>query len=549
MPTFLRTLIQPTNAWWWFAIIAVALVPLAPTATGYLPIKVLSPAAIATVASLASALAALALWRLSRTAACPKPGWPLLGLGFLWGFVVAPTIAPMFGNGIQGLTKLTGSPLFETAFGTSIPEETVKLLGVLVLFNLARPAITRPAHCVVLGFAVGLGFMTFEDVNGAATYAIDRLGGDIDGVAIGWIQHTLLGLLHQGVWTAIGAWGLGQFIFTKRRASLLWIGVPFVLHFLYAVNWPLDGVMPAPLASASATGITVVVAVVSLAILTWLWRGHAPKVEATNADQIAQYNAHHQEVAKPIHIPNIGPLPAKNQFVQFGTAMVAFVAPLLGLAAIGQTATATIPSLDLPSTTSFEIPGPTKRLKITTPFACQVLPGGPDQVQAATCGHEGRIYLINVVRVDDLSDPKNLVRRGVRELTQNREARTLSVTTTQSSQGKVTRAAGTSFAGNAEAVVLQPKGDHGGYLIQVFGASFLPVGLPAHPDAKVDPETGDAIPPEQPLVKQATDSIVNHLEVKDAATQGKSTAVQPQDDTTVARTPIHASAGVARKES
>ena len=173
---------------------------------------------------------------------------------FLWGAVVATSASGVANNGwglvIEGLADPTFAAQWTPALTAPWVEETVKGLGVVMIYLIARGEMDDIMDGLVYGALVGLGFAIYEDV----FYFIGVFGGSVGGVLIGFFVRVIAsGLYGHILWT--GLTGIGIAYFTSRRgeASLgrrlaIAIGL-FVIGILGHVLWnsPLLDLFPAEL--------------------------------------------------------------------------------------------------------------------------------------------------------------------------------------------------------------------------------------------------------------------------------------------------------------
>jgi RsiW-degrading membrane proteinase PrsW (M82 family) len=137
---------------------------------------------------------------------------------FLWGAVVATSASGLANNGwglvIEGLTDPTFAARWTPALTAPWVEETMKGLGVLMIYLIARGEMDDIMDGLVYGALVGLGFAIYEDV----FYFIGVFGGSIGGVLIGFFVRVIAsGLYGHILWT--GLTGIGIAYFTSRRGE------------------------------------------------------------------------------------------------------------------------------------------------------------------------------------------------------------------------------------------------------------------------------------------------------------------------------------------
>jgi protease PrsW len=178
----------------------------------------------------------------------------LMVAAFLWGAVVATSASGIANHGwglvIEGLTDPTFAARWTPALTAPWVEETMKGLGVLLIYLIARSEMDDIMDGLVYGALVGLGFAIYEDV----FYFIGVFGGSVGGVLIGFFVRVIAsGLYGHILWT--GLTGIGIAYFTSRKGEvslgrrltvaigLFAIGV--LGHFLW--NSPLVDLFPSQL--------------------------------------------------------------------------------------------------------------------------------------------------------------------------------------------------------------------------------------------------------------------------------------------------------------
>lgn len=277
-------LVQPRNIWWWIMVVPLCVLPFTLLKDALSIYEAIDISATMLVAVLTAGVGGVTLWLLSRSPLCPKPALPLLMTAVLWGAIVAPNSSSLVSLSLGKLTYFFGTDIFEASFGAAFSEEALKLLGVYVVTTLARPSIKHPGQFLVLGFAVGLGFTLIEDVLYASSPALVPTTTDIEGLTQGWILRFLAGPLTHSFYTAIAAWGLGLFLYTKRLRALWWIALPIALHFLVNTAVPFDAIVPpqdVPLFFELYPRVNWLAAA---GVLGWIWQ----RVERGFLDAVAQ---------------------------------------------------------------------------------------------------------------------------------------------------------------------------------------------------------------------------------------------------------------------
>ena len=146
----------------------------------------------------------------------PRPMWQ----GILWGALAQPVVVSL-NDQMVGVSNKLGLTYLDAAFYSPLPEETIKLLGVVIIIA-AFGNVKQPYQAAAIGMAVGLGFNAMENVPFILHAAIDNLDGDLWGVIITGIGrfftgafslHCIRGLRHgasassmRARATGIGRW-------------------------------------------------------------------------------------------------------------------------------------------------------------------------------------------------------------------------------------------------------------------------------------------------------------------------------------------------------
>ncbi len=122
--------------------------------------------------------------------------WFLRLAAFLWGALIAiPTAFLIEQNVDLALLNVTGSnDLLRSLFdglNAGITEETVKGLGLLLLFVVLRDEFDNVTDGIVYGALIGAGFAMVENYSYFATYSRDSLLFMIVGrIVLGWLSHS-----------------------------------------------------------------------------------------------------------------------------------------------------------------------------------------------------------------------------------------------------------------------------------------------------------------------------------------------------------------------
>ena len=176
----------------------------------------------------------------------------LILAAFVWGGIVATGLAITVNtNLLEVLAKLFG-PNFAQTWGVAIVappvEETLKYLGVVMIFLIARTEIDDLFDGFVYGAVVGLGFAAVENVQ----YFIQAIAGAGGGDQIGpviqmfTIRALLIGVYMHVLWTAISGLGFAYYVTQRdqphQKRLMVAVGLfllAILAHFLW--NSPLLG--------------------------------------------------------------------------------------------------------------------------------------------------------------------------------------------------------------------------------------------------------------------------------------------------------------------
>jgi protease PrsW len=141
----------------------------------------------------------------------------LIIAAFLWGGLVATGLAVSINTALlEAVTKLFGSFGQEWGLALVAPpiEETLKYLGVVTIFLIARSEIDDLFDGFVYGAVIGLGFAAVENVQYfivavAGAGGVDQIGPVFD---LFVIRALLVGLYMHVLWTGISGLGLAYYV-------------------------------------------------------------------------------------------------------------------------------------------------------------------------------------------------------------------------------------------------------------------------------------------------------------------------------------------------
>ncbi len=151
-------------------------------------------------------------------------------------------------------------------------EEGVKLLGVLALIGVGRRWLRDPIDGLVLGVAVGIGFLTVENVTYALNASISAVAAEVpvwEAVTESLVVRGALGVGSHSLYAGIAGFGLAALVISHERgrtgrgvlvflASLVTV---LAAHLLWDAEWglasPANVIPPAIIAA----GLVVIAAV------------------------------------------------------------------------------------------------------------------------------------------------------------------------------------------------------------------------------------------------------------------------------------------------
>jgi protease PrsW len=176
---------------------------------------------------------------------------PLLAAATLWGAVAATTLAAIANGGWGLVVARLGGPEFAArwtaALTAPVVEETLKGVGVVLIFLIARDEVDDMLDGFVYGAVCGLGFAIVEDV----FYFMGVFGGQPAGVLRGFFLRVVAsGLYSHVLYTGLVGMGIGYVVSRRSRTSLArrllvcagLCGAAVLGHFLW--NSPLLDLYP-----------------------------------------------------------------------------------------------------------------------------------------------------------------------------------------------------------------------------------------------------------------------------------------------------------------
>ena len=188
---------------------------------------------------------------------------------FAWGGVAATALAGIANVGWGLVVVASGGPEFAARWSAALTapfvEETLKAMGVVMIYLIARREVDDTMDGFVYGAMAGLGFAVVEDV----FYFIARFGGSVGAVLLGFFIRVIAsGLYGHVLWSGLAGMGIGYFVGRRAEASLgrrLWVAAGlFALavggHFLW--NSPLLDFFPRQIATPADFAQTLLAAAI-----------------------------------------------------------------------------------------------------------------------------------------------------------------------------------------------------------------------------------------------------------------------------------------------
>lgn len=169
---------------------------------------------------------------------------PPLGfaMAFAWGGLAATYLAIPANAAIFSLTAKLGGAAFGADWGAAFAgptvEETLKVLGVVLLILVARNQFPTVLSVVVTGATVGLGFQVVEDLSYSINTAASFPSGDeVQPVLLMFgVRGILDGIWSHAMYTSISAFGVGYLLLHTHQTFARRLGVAVAA---FAVAWGL----------------------------------------------------------------------------------------------------------------------------------------------------------------------------------------------------------------------------------------------------------------------------------------------------------------------
>jgi len=199
----------------------------------------------------------------------------------LWGGLVATWFAGKANAAVQDIFDHWFALDFNDRWGVAISaatnEESLKLLGVVVLVLLPLAAVRSTLDGWFYGMMVGLGFQVFEDY----LYTIQQSGDLGDVVQFLWLRGFIAGLWAHAIYTGIVGAGIGYFVSRRDRSWVERLGVAvglfataWLLHFFWDTPFLNDSLGDSSAAFFAAVLIKGVPALVILLLVVRWGRSH-----------------------------------------------------------------------------------------------------------------------------------------------------------------------------------------------------------------------------------------------------------------------------------
>ena len=144
----------------------------------------------------------------------------LVFAAFVWGAVAATQLSAYANSGWGLVVEQLGGPAFASRWTAALTapfvEETLKGLGVVLIFLIAGDEADGAMDGFVYGAICGLGFAIVEDV----FYFLGVFGGTTDGVVQGFLVRVVSsGFYGHVLFSGLVGMGIGLFASRRRQAS------------------------------------------------------------------------------------------------------------------------------------------------------------------------------------------------------------------------------------------------------------------------------------------------------------------------------------------
>ncbi|HEX5901915.1 MAG TPA: PrsW family intramembrane metalloprotease [Actinomycetota bacterium] len=140
----------------------------------------------------------------------------------VWGAVAATALSAVANDGWGLVVARLGGPVFAAewtaALTAPLVEETLKAVGVVLIYLIARDEMNDMMDGFVYGAMVGLGFAIVEDV----FYFVAIFGGTAGGVLAGfYVRVVSSGFYGHVLYTGLAGMGIAYFVSRRGEATLV----------------------------------------------------------------------------------------------------------------------------------------------------------------------------------------------------------------------------------------------------------------------------------------------------------------------------------------
>lgn len=224
---------------------------------------------------------------------------PVLGfvMAFGWGGLAATYLAIPANAAVSSVLAKTAGPDAAERWGPAsagpINEETLKVLGVILLVMIARTQFRSLLSVVVIGAMVGLGFQVVEDLiysmNTAVVFPNTNQTAPV--LLMLLVRGVFSGIWSHALYTSVSAFGVGYFL---TRTHLPVVRRVAVAVAAFATAWFLHFFWNSPWLTDLGSGIggiflQTIVKGVPVLVVGWLiWR-EAGREEGTQIRAVADY--------------------------------------------------------------------------------------------------------------------------------------------------------------------------------------------------------------------------------------------------------------------
>ncbi|GAB2960421.1 PrsW family glutamic-type intramembrane protease [Saccharothrix stipae] len=219
---------------------------------------------------------------------------PPLGyvLAFTWGGFAATYLAISANGAIFSLAAKLGGPQYAADWGAALAgpsvEETLKVLGVILLVLVARNQFPTVLSVVAVGAVVGLGFQVLEDlsysINTAIAFPIDNELLPV--AAMLGTRGIVSGIWSHAMFTSIAAYGIGYFLTRRHQPFAQRVGVAVAA---FAAAWSLHFFWNSPAFADLGFFVPILIKAIPVAIVGYLiWR-LAGKEEGSYLEVLADH--------------------------------------------------------------------------------------------------------------------------------------------------------------------------------------------------------------------------------------------------------------------